>query len=130
MPITAVASDYVIIAETPRPRDASCLLYRGWLKTQPVGGGYQTADGGAKLDQSCNAEDSIQWKFGVSNITKHLKYIMKLKECGVFDCYNKASTVSSPASSLASSPANAKDCSAVTAAPSCDIKWQSLLLSL
>ena len=66
------------------------------------------ADGGAKPDWSRNAADSIQAKFGVSNITKHLEHSMKLKTCGVFDCYNKASTVSS----LASSPANAK-----TAAP-------------
>ena len=74
-------------------------------------------DGGAKPDWSRNAADSMQGKFGVSNITKHLEHSMKLKECGVFDCYKKASTVSSPAGSLASSAANAKDCSTVTAAP-------------
>ena len=65
------------------------------------------ADGGAKPDRSCNTADSIQWKFRVSNITKHLERVhsMKLKESGVFDCYNKASKVSSPA--------YAKDCSIV-----------------
>ena len=71
------------------------------------------ADGGAKLDRSRNAADSMQGKFGVSNITKHLEHSMKLKECGVFDCYNKVSTISSLASSLA----NAEVCSAMTAAP-------------
>ena len=70
------------------------------------------ADSGAKLDRSCNAADSIQWKFRVSNITKHLERVrsLKLKECSVFDCCNKASKVSSPA--------NAKDCRAEAAAPS------------
>ena len=78
---------------------------------QPEGRGYWTADGGANLDRSGNAADSIQWKFGVNNIAKHLEraHSMKLKECGVFDCYNKVSKVSSPA--------NAKDCSVVAAAP-------------
>ena len=73
------------------------------------------ADSRAKPDRSLNAVDSIQWKFGVSNITKYLEraHSMKLKECSVFDCYNKASKVSSPASN----PANAKDCSAETVAP-------------
>ena len=49
----------------------------------------------SKPDWSRNTVDSIQWKFGVSNITKHLERVhsMKLKECGVFDCYNKASKV-------------------------------------
>ena len=56
-------------------------------------------------------QDSIQWKFGVSNIAKHLEHVhsMKLKECSVFDCCNKASKVSSPA--------NANDCRAEAAAP-------------
>ena len=67
------------------------------------------ADGGAKSDRSRNTADSIQGKFRVSNITKHLEHSMNLKECGMFDCCNKASKVSSPA--------NAKDCSSVTAAP-------------
>ena len=60
-----------------------------------------------------------QWKFGVSNITKHLEcaHSMKLKECGVFDCYNEASKVSSPA--------NAKDCSAVAAAPRFSFKTKN-----
>ena len=64
------------------------------------------AGGGAKPGWSCNAADSIQWKFRVSNITKHLERVrsLKLKECSVFDCCNKASKVSSPA--------NAKDCRA------------------
>ena len=46
-----------------------------------------------------------------SNITKHLERTrsMKLKECSVFDCYNKVSKVSSPA--------NAKDCSTMAVAP-------------
>ena len=54
------------------------------------------ADGGAKPDRSRKAADSIRWKFGVSNITKHLERVhsMKLKECGMLDCYNKASKVS------------------------------------
>ena len=103
----------MIIMETPQPRDASWLPYWADSKTQPVGGGYQTADGGAKPDRSRNAADSIQGKFRVSNITKYLEHSMKLKECGVFDCYNRVGAVSS----LASSPAKAKDCSAVTAAP-------------
>ena len=49
------------------------------------------ADGGAKPDRSCNTADSIQTKFRVSNITKHLECVqnVKLKECGVFDCYYK-----------------------------------------
>ena len=99
----------MIIAETPRPRDAAVYHTVPWVTLNATGGGYRMADGGAKPDQSRNAADSMQGKFGVSNITKHLQHSMKLKECGVFDCYNKASTVSSPA--------NAKGCSAVTAAP-------------
>ena len=68
-------------------------------------------DGGAEPDRSSNAADSILWKFGISNITKHLErmHSMKLKECGMFDCYNKASKVSSPA--------DTKDCSTVAGAP-------------
>ena len=68
------------------------------------------ADSGEKPDRSLNAADSIQWKFGVSNITKHLEcaHSMKLKECGVFDCYYKASKTGSLA--------NAKDCSTVAGA--------------
>ena len=76
-------SDYVIIAETPLPRNASCeALCRDGLKLQLV------ADGRAKPDRNCNAADSIQWKFGVSNITKHVErtHSMRLKECHVFVC--------------------------------------------
>ena len=66
------------------------------------------ADCGAKPDRSRNAADSIHWKFGVSNITKHLEraHNMKLKECSVFDCYNEKSKASSSASRSASSPAS------------------------
>ena len=99
----------MIIVETPRPRDASCLPYCAVADSKRNRWGLP--DSGAKPDRSSNA-DSMQGKFRLSNMTKHLEHSMKLKECSVFDCYNKASTVSSPASS----PANAKDCSAVTAA--------------
>ena len=75
----------MIIAETPRPGHASCPRYRAaqWLTQNATGGGDQAADSGAKPDRSRNAADGIQWKFGVSNITKHLEcaHSMKLKEC-------------------------------------------------
>ena len=49
---------------------------------------HLVADSGAKPDWSRNAVNSIHWKFGVSNITKHLESLhsMKPKECAVFNC--------------------------------------------
>ena len=46
-------------------------------------GGYWTAEQ--------NWIRAVTRKFGESNITKHLEcaHTMKLKQCGVFDCYNK-----------------------------------------
>ena len=101
-------SDYVIIMETPRPRQQLSAVTLLRYQNQRWG----LADGGAKPDWSRNAADGIQWKFGVSNITKHLERVhsMKLKECSVFDCCDKASKVSSLA--------NAKDCRAKAVAPS------------
>lgn len=45
-----------------------------------------------------------------SNMTKHLERLhsIKLKECGLFDCYSNTGKVSTPA--------NTKDCSSVAAA--------------
>ena len=76
-------SDNVNIAGT---RDTSCLPYCDMATLYATGGGDRMADGGAKPDRSRNAADSVQWKFGVSNITKHLKRARskKLKECSVF----------------------------------------------
>ena len=96
-----------------------------WLTQNATAGGDRMADGGAKPDRSRNAADSIQWKFGVSNITKHLEraHSMKLKECSVFDWYNKVKL--------------AARLTLKTAAPwqghpvcFCDVKSRSLLLSL
>ena len=65
------------IAETSRPCDA--VLSHGGLKTQLVGD-CQTVISEAKVDQIRNAAGSIQWKFGVSNITKH--FTANAKACG------------------------------------------------
>ena len=104
-------SDYVIITETPQPRTPAVYHTVPWLTQNATGGGYRTADGGAKTDRSCNTADGIQWKSVVSNITKYLEHVhtMKLKESSVFDCYNKASKFSNQA--------NDKYCSTMATAP-------------
>ena len=51
-----VASDHVIIAGTPQPRDASCLLYCAMADSKHNRWGLP--DGRAKPDWSHNAEDT------------------------------------------------------------------------
>ena len=68
MPITVVASDYVIIAETPRPRLQLSAVTLLRFQNKPVGfSRRQTADGRRRTVEqsnarSRNAADTIQWK--------------------------------------------------------------------
>ena len=66
--MTVVASDYVIIAGTPQPRDASCLPYYAWRTQITTGGDCRTAEQnriGATTQQT-----RIQWKLGVMHILR------------------------------------------------------------
>ena len=67
-PVTAVAHDYVIIVETPRPRNSSCqtMLHHAGLKMQQVGG---LLDDGAKPELERNGHASSGMKLVLADLT-------------------------------------------------------------
>ena len=79
IPISEVDSDYVIIAANSSASLRSCLAYCAMAGQRCSRCGWP--DGRAKPDQSRNAAESIQWKFGVSNITKHLQCEYIIQYC-------------------------------------------------